>query len=348
MRGMARMEKFYCEIWDQEINNRQCYLRRHPQEYVTNPNCNKCDEFKKVILPKIIDVDTKPSRRLPRNAIIIQRRSCTKVKKFVAPTKVEKGLIRSELYTQDPTLKPLIESVPFILNLDVSYWKNPKFLRWQLMRLNKMYREDFLNVFNLYDDVLTDDATKDEELISMLNEANQDYPPVSPKESLGLWEDRLEPDSQYFERERERERMNIRKIKFLRACKATVDPEDPKNLIGFGDPRGKNLLPAPEFFLTGCPIPIDYDVRFPLPYFVSLLPPYSEKKKKQGSPMNWARNLLAYELRLFGLEEEEIACLLFGIKLSATYSEKHDKIQQTKSIIKRITKSIENSYPLPL
>lgn len=54
--------------------------------------------------------------------------------------KRDKGTIRPRL--KNPRLELIKQDIPIIQNLDASFWENPLFIRWQLMRLNKMYQED--------------------------------------------------------------------------------------------------------------------------------------------------------------------------------------------------------------
>lgn len=47
------MERFYCDIWGQKINEKQCYLRRDPLEYNKNLCCLDCSKYKDFIPPKL-------------------------------------------------------------------------------------------------------------------------------------------------------------------------------------------------------------------------------------------------------------------------------------------------------
>ena len=47
-------------------------------------------------------------------------------------------------------LNQVMEAIPFVQKLDSSFWENRSFLRWQLMRLNKVYQEDVCKVWKKY------------------------------------------------------------------------------------------------------------------------------------------------------------------------------------------------------
>lgn len=46
------MEKFYCDIWEQKINENQCYLKKEPLGFSKNRYCLDCSKYKDLIPPE--------------------------------------------------------------------------------------------------------------------------------------------------------------------------------------------------------------------------------------------------------------------------------------------------------
>lgn len=347
------MEKIYCKIFNQKIFETKCYFCEDPVKYSSNPYCQSCNYFQDTLKQKISPISITEIRQTPPKltarkvtTIISGRepkaRELTIEKKpWKAPTKVKSGLISEELYIKNPYLRDLIDQIPCLLRINSSFWDNPKFLRWQLMRLNKMWQEDLSAVNGLYNDGFGDD-----QLISDLNDAFEtDYFPDAG-DSFAEWKRSYQGRAEIFEQKRLG--INIREVRFLRCCAPESNPTNPHSLIGFRakDQEEKLLLPDPEYFLVTDPPPIDFRIHFPFPYFLEKLPPYTKTKK--GSPLNWCRHLLTYELHQCGVDIETIPSLTFKSKSRRTYEEIHSQEEQVKRMLRRIETDISNSYPFSI
>jgi hypothetical protein len=66
------------------------------------------------------------------------------IRHFQNINKIVGRLLASDGYFKEEStrLKQIKQAIPVILNLHPSFWKNPKFLQWQLTRLNKKYQDD--------------------------------------------------------------------------------------------------------------------------------------------------------------------------------------------------------------
>jgi hypothetical protein len=228
----------------------------------------------------------------------------------------------------------------FIVNLHPSFWQNPKFLRWQLMRLNEQYQRDFDDVSEVYNEFFTANDMIDvvKNVLPEINKLNKDFFP-GPNESFEEWSDRLSVERPY-----EHEFTDLHKLEIWEVYK---DENSPFDYIGFRDINGKRLLVSPLTFLQMNPLPIDYLVRFPLPYFLDTLPTWEDKdKKKKVEIRNWALNLFTYEMSQAGVRPIMIAKTIYNENI--TYKNGKPKEFDQMRVNKRtIAKPIFNSYPLP-
>lgn len=326
------MEKINCLLLKRRINLKECEPLRH------SSNCQECPH-NSTLKPKqdrVITLSERESQRDRKSGSITEvrhtktRSSVTKRRFYTPPSKIDKKLVPQKLLEEHPE----INDVPWILRIDSSYWENSKFLRWQLMRLNKKYQQYFRKVFDLYSDITNDgiDSShkeKYEKIISDLNEAFQyDHFPDSTSEDFDSWVKSKKGESDWF-----LEKQLSMNYKFREAYKRVLRVD-------------KSILPYPEYFLFPYPPPIDYEVRFPLPFFLEKLPPYKEEGKiKKGAPLNWNRHLLAYELIQKGLDLKVVCHSMFGNKKGIRKSRIDSQKKQIKRMIKRIEIDISNSYP---
>jgi len=225
-----------------------------------------------------------------------------------------------------PVLEKIKESIPTIVSLRPCFWADTNFLYWQILRLNKNYQKAAEGVWKIHPLGQTVNQ------LLYLSFFFEDFPPEQ-KESIHVWEDRLEPQSS-------RADWDLRSlIKISSLSQNTYPPPSPPSIFRyFSKSLGLGFQPIP------------HHVRFPLPILLSNLSdsPLKDFFEKKGRPPKWARNLLIYELSQAGMKDMEIARLLFGVKKSTENwpdKPKHPilaKIYKTKRTMEKI---ISESYP---
>jgi hypothetical protein len=244
-----------------------------------------------------------------------------------------------------------------ILKLHPSFWRNPKFLQWQLMRLNKDYRE--------YYDLKISKLEKGSGYQLPQGVAN-----VSPKETLGQWYKRwldaahdlvsmdtalsfvitlgriesLPFPGETFEKWSSRVSNNndIQSEGMGLIAKAIFDSVEKKSL---DDPIIKETLrDLNEEKSLWLPY-IHPDIRFPLPFLLELIP--SRLNRARGPIQNWPRNLLVYELSQKGIRDTDIAVWLFGMPKEAYrgQSGKNRILSHIDRIKRTISKSVDKALP---
>lgn len=327
------MSKIYCEVRGKDIDgDEKCWYQRGTVEDPTKV-CIHCYYFKALQAKgKLAQFGLQPKPITPKSIKIVS----SIAKKKVHP-KINKKAIS---HIKEPGLEEFTNRIiPFMLHLHVTYWENGSFLRWQLMRLNKEYRQDFDDVFDVYNEFDKVDE------IPCINQLNEKYATSYPDEPFDMWVDGYEMEGKLLNSELIKIDDDL--VHHLQVYKdARTMKRKPNNYIGFRDQKGKRTLFSPNAFLYMNPPPIFYGVHFPLPYFLEKLPSYEESSR--GRKMDWGRNLATYELsHYYKLGEKDIACLLFGIEPSDKYIHKHKIFTQIKNIVDRIEKSVDKSYPLP-
>jgi hypothetical protein len=250
-----------------------------------------------------------------------------------------------------PDLEAIKRDIPLIENLHPSFWRNPNFLNWQLLRLNEKYQKD---VDALWYRVWTWFARKKTDKTTPINREllYKRFPPVPP-EAFEKWrEDTLNMENY---------------IILEKAFNAFTDfpPYPGETFQQWYDSqyynrnhpatqwyRADNLLSLPERLDLAEPPPIPWVVRFPLPHFLENIP---SRPPKRARPQEWALNLLVYELSQAGLKNAEITKLLrksgkllFGVVKSYKGTSDKDpllvRIYDIKK--KRIEKEVFEAYPL--
>ena len=274
------MNKVFCERQYQNIKQSECYLRKDPSECLDNERmawCRKCPEG-----IKLLSLVRSPVEAYPQRPKSLYRR-----KSFKRQDPLEITI------TSDP--KGIAWIYSHLQQLDVSFWKNPKFMQWQLLRLNPIYRNEIDTLSEIYLGYLNDTETF-EWVESTFQKLGENYFP-DPGESFDHWERRhrswifsIEQDFLHL-----RERFGSVKLLLVK---------EPLNLMTVKNASGEQLLISPLTIHSAGFLPIDYTVRFPLPYFLDRLPGFTVRKEK------WEQTLLAFELMQNNWEEASIIKLL--------------------------------------
>lgn len=255
-----------------------------------------------------------------------------------------------------PRLELIRQEIPLIKNLHFSFWQNPQFLRWQLVRLNKDYQSNVENIWEEFWLWLECEYKGCEESIRGwrrkiaqygFEDMHNDYPPL-PNETFDEWN----------KRPRSTKKDQLLSQGFFET--KTFDNPPHADLVtidfipGFNyfltDKEGKRKLITPGDLELMEPPPIPWVVRFPSPFLLNKLPPWPEKGKSiKGRPQNWARNLLVYELSQAGMKNMQIARLLFGVDKSTEYrpdNPKHPILVKIAKAKKAMKKIVVESFPL--
>jgi hypothetical protein len=266
--------------------------------------------------------------------------------------KPQLGRRRLELIKQDISL---------IQNLHPSFWSDPKFIRWQLVRLNKNYQKvvDTLwyKFWSWFDDKYSDVINLDRETL------DQYFAPHFPKgkfsELLMLrYQNSVSYDGGFIERcftcwgefkpsteeSIEDWRTNIGDIfmdnlnwESLISLLCAIEKENSEI---------RSLMPG--WCIRGIkPSPIPWTVRFPIPFMLDRFPDWPEEGKKiKGRPPKWAENLLVYELSQAGMKDMDIVRLLFRIdKSTEFYPDKNPILVRINTIKKTVQKVVSQAYP---
>lgn len=260
-----------------------------------------------------------------------------------------------------PNLELVKQEIPFIRNIDLSFWENPKFLRWQLMRLNKNYKKEVDKVWwEFWTEAKYKNYPKD--LKKTIKKIYEGFPPML-QEPLEKWKKK---DSKYY---------SLGGLKLIlkyfrifdnfkpllhetfdewheRLAHTELDPIRFHSMLEtqFIDKKGGSMVAFWKLDMLNLP-PIPWCVRFPFPPFLDRIPPWPNKKKKgagrpQGSFKDSGKNLLIYELSQGGMQDMEIARLLFGIKKSTEkWPDKHSTLSWIFNIKRAVEKVVLQVYP---
>jgi len=330
------MEKITCnDLVDPEtgkqgrsIDRRQCCPR------LGSIHCKSCDYRIIKAAPKLLykSKSTRHERKLETVAI---HESQVRPLTHLSPERQNKS--RSVFHADQ--VKWLYD---FLLNeVHPSFWENPKFLRWQLMRLNDQYQNDIDALCEAYSHYWEDDSETMEWVKSIFYELGQDYD-VGAGKTFEQWE--------------RQGRLEISGIedKLLRLRAKSTGPRHwwgpkPSIIMTIADDYEKQwLIPPSQIYLADV-FPIYYKVRFPLPYFLDKLPEWRDKRKERwgGTPLHWPLGLLINELSQAGLRPYEIVNAL-GLKQEAyDQSAKKSGFNRVRDAKKRIGDLINRAYPLP-
>jgi hypothetical protein len=210
---------------------------------------------------------------------------------------------KKTLYPQKGRNKPILNEVTITANqeyikrlysflgkLDKSFWKEPKFMMWQLLRLNKNYWNDIDTLADIYWNYLNDTNTH-KWVEPIFYRLGTNYFP-DPEGTFDLWIKRKEAEVWSLQRDILQLHEKFDGINLL-------DVDECLNLMTMKDSTGQQFLLSPLSLYAADYLPIDYTVRFPLPNFLDRLPEFKDeiKKKKGGRPLeNIPLSLLIYEL----------------------------------------------------
>jgi len=259
--------------------------------------------------------------------------------------------------TAGEKLEEIKTGIPFILRLHPSFWGNPKFLQWQLMRLNEDYKKyyelkiskleeglevqlpkDLIDVsheetlgqwYKRWLDAAYDLVSTDTVLSFVIMLGKIEFLPF-PGETFEKWSHRVgsNNDAQY-------EGMGL-------IAKAIFDSIEEKSL---DNPIIKETLrDLNEEKSVWLPY-IHPDVRFPLPLLLELIP--SRLIKARGPIQNWPRNLLVYELSQKGIRDTDIAVWLFGMQKKPYRGQpgKNRLLSHIDRIKRTVSKSVDKALP---
>ena len=98
--SVVATNKFFCEIWGQRIQERQCYLKRQPSNFLDNKCCKKCPEGEKYLTPVNSPViSSKSKEKVSRKA---QSNRASNKESYQSPF---------QIYEDDPTrfLKTIVQ-----------------------------------------------------------------------------------------------------------------------------------------------------------------------------------------------------------------------------------------------
>jgi hypothetical protein len=210
-------------------------------------------------------------------------------------------------------------------NLHVSFWENPRFIRWRLMRLNEAYRKDVLLFWSqfwaldrelpgklfhpelvyetfpallkkVFDTCLKTTNSSKPSFADILYSQRfriddvfkiiGDFPP-RPQQTFVNWHEECSRVSN----------IHLDLICTLRFFK-DMDGVVYKIEVPFENPQLFSPLPLPWF------------IRFPLPFFLDKIPPWPPEWITETRRQDFALNLLVYELSQAGIKPKRLADLL--------------------------------------
>ena len=163
------MKDVHCEIFDQKINQKQCYLKRDPSAYYKNRFCIECPQYKGIILSKVQQVD---SQSIKKNTSLTPKTLSEKISsKQISKRQTLKDKAEKKIFGQEREISPKVfrlgdiireineqsflarlpkpqfthnlereeylQNIFQILSLHDSFWQAKEFLFWQILRLNK-------------------------------------------------------------------------------------------------------------------------------------------------------------------------------------------------------------------
>lgn len=361
------MTSIWCEIVEELVIKKECLYEKGKTQ-PNNKTCPECiyfqylsllnshEEIKPLERPRG-EEQKKKSRRIHErpfnrkfNNVIINK-NFEKIIKNLGSSKI------SHIKTKKETLAEIKTSIPSFLKLHPSFWGNPKFLQWQLMRLNKDYREYYdLKISKLekglehrlpkevvkvspketldqwykrWLDAAHDLVSIDTVLIFVITLGKIEFHPFL-RENFKKWSYRVcyNDDTQY-------EGMSL-------IAKTIFDSIEDKSL---NNPIIKQTLWELDEEKTLWLPYIHPDIRFPLPFLLELIP--SRSNNVRGPKQNWPRNLLVYELSQKGIRDTDIGILLFGMEKNPYrgQSGKNRILSHIDRIKRTIGKSVDKALP---
>jgi hypothetical protein len=235
-------------------------------------------------------------------------------------------------------LNKIIETIPLVQQLDISFWEDRSFLRWQLMRLNKVYQEDVCKVWKKY--LRYEDLKRRSAIVDFFSSFGE-HPP-HPQASFMDWvEAQNEPGESYDEQGISGDIPDLET--YLRARREYLKKEE-KVLRDSFELEEKD--DSWELMLMD-PLPIPWIFRFPWPNYIARLPISRGKGTTfRGRPPKWAENLLIYELSQAGMKNKQIAELVLGAEKFCRM-DKDPIYVRINTILKTVEKAVSKAYPFP-
>ena len=142
------MSKIWCEITEQVVTGGRC-LYDSGKTQPDNKTCPECYYYQSLqqALKKNEDIRAPKEKKIKkkRPKTLKDKSGKKKTIKYLQNiNEIVDRLSAPESYHKEKSthLKQITQAIPLILHLHPSFWKNPKFLQWQLMRLNKKYQND--------------------------------------------------------------------------------------------------------------------------------------------------------------------------------------------------------------
>ena len=246
------------------------------------------------------------------------------------------------------------EAIPLIENLHPSFWENPRFLGWQLLRLNENYQKDVDFLWNKLRRWFESNRQQKEESLSDYEIIQNDFLP-HPNQTFKDWDKALHLIGAtsfigYVIIDPEAKTNNDTDLHWLGPIsKIVLNPDGNSfdiEIIRSG--RKEKMVFSPGKLKSYRPPPIPWTVRFPSPSNLNEIPPWPKKGKTiRGRPQNWGKNLIVYELSQAEMRDMEIARLLFGIEKSTEFYPQKDPILVRINTMKEtVKKAVSQVYPL--
>ena len=353
------MRKYYCDVVGNFLSGgARCLYERGQIDPTNDRTCRECEHYALISLrnqkplsmesPGEDAVDkTKPTAtKKMATKSITQEWGNKKMLECFRRCSGEYDLSKFVSTDRDPTEKihDVLPDISLILSLHPTFWENPQFLRWQLIRLNPFYIEQFNKQMEIFLPWIHEEWIR-EEMASSVQKVLYENPTVlMEKIKQGDYSDKICKSLCYL----------IFTEAFL--LLSGIDPnkqesfEDWCSRVSVFEDKVMKLVTTNYHFykiLRMLPIPIPPRVRFPMPFLqLLLLPPWPTGKR--GRISNWSRNLLVYELSQSGMTDTHIAILLFGREVDHSYRGKNDKDEIFSKIAgyrETVKNSIDRSFP---
>jgi hypothetical protein len=269
--------------------------------------------------------------------------------------------IENDQDTLGKEIHKILSEVPLILSLHYSFWENPLFLKWQILRLNKKYQETTLKMWgpliNWIEQEIPggvagfDPSEPNPKIIKKWQREKTDifnYTTLrglqkhifalievrpNPGENFSDWNDRLSCVQDMYTKLLNITDLYCNSTQSLLTNDDSIFNESQKQII-------KNYFKYLDI------LPIPYQIRFPLPFILKKMIP--KFKKGQGTKANWARNLLFHEL-LKKIYKMDISRLFYEDNIQHPYRGKSGQnlyIARIGRIEKTISKTINAALPI--
>jgi hypothetical protein len=138
------MGKIPCKIFDQPIDETRCYLKTDLMNYLTNSSCKECPQYS-IQFEKLRDLMNK-ARGIEEDAEVQEKKPSRLILK---DDLLESFSTSNKLHSREDgnggILNGIENDIPVVLNHS-SFYEDRRFLRWQLVRLNKNYISDYMMI----------------------------------------------------------------------------------------------------------------------------------------------------------------------------------------------------------